>query len=99
MYHTGLRMAIPRGYVGLLVPRSSYGIRGYALLNTVGVIDSDYRGEVMVAFNKEYDYEGKAAVQMLIVPVLQLNIVVDNYLDTTTRGEGGFGSTNKGRDL
>jgi dUTP pyrophosphatase len=97
MIHTGYSFEIPTGHVGLLVPRSSAGTkRGFRLRNTVGVIDSSYRGEVMVAFESTFGrpwIEGEYLVQLVIMPVPALTLREVDYLSETERGEGGFGST------
>lgn len=99
---TGLSFAIPKGYFGLVAVRSSVGFKRNCILpNGVGVIDSDYRGEVMIAlvnqgskvqrFNK-----GERVAQMIILPCPKFDIEVsDTTLDETERGDGGFGSTGK----
>lgn len=96
----GFAAAVPPGHVALLLPRSSTGAKfGLELNNTVGVIDSDYRGEWKAALRTKsglrYSWEaGDRILQFLIVPVanqIQLTRVED--LDTSGRGTGGFGST------
>lgn len=72
-YGTGIRVRIPEGYVGIVCPRSSMGKRGYALKNTIGVIDSDYRGEVRLLLNKPITEKTRIA-QLLIMPCPQFNI-------------------------
>lgn len=99
--HTGVYIAIPRGYMGLVVPRSGKGAdEGLVLRNTVGIIDSLYRGEILCKIkNNEEEpltiekYERFA--QLIIVPVFldELNIVSE-LLDTK-RGHAGFGSSGK----
>ncbi len=98
---TGLSFEIPSGYVGLIFARSSLGTkRGLAPANKVGVIDSDYRGEVMVAL---HNHSGEKQVieplervaQMVITPFLSANFVFSDELCDTVRGEGGFGSTGR----
>lgn len=97
-YGTGLAFAIPRGHVGLLFPRSSVYKQDLRLANCVGVIDSGYRGEVMLKFDiKEnpsiiYDV-GERVGQMVIMPLSMLEVEEVAQLGTTERGEGGFGST------
>jgi len=99
--HTGLAVQIPVGYVGLVFARSSIACkRGLAPANKVGVIDSDYRGEIMVAIhnhsNSDKEIEDKERIaQMVIVPYLPVNYVLSDDLDDTERGNGGFGSTGK----
>ena len=98
---TGLAVAIPEGHVGLIFARSGLAAKfGVAPANCVGVIDSDYRGEVIVALSNSggEDYviqPGERIAQMVIVPILQANITVTDDLDDTARGAGGFGSTGK----
>jgi dUTP pyrophosphatase len=98
-YGTGLAMEIPYGYVGLIYPRSSIRKYNLELSNSVGVIDSGYRGEIQFTFNKTKIvspkiYEiGDRIGQIIIVPYPQVkfNEVLD--LNSTDRGIGGFGST------
>ncbi len=99
MIHTGLAMAIPDGYVGLNFARSGLASkRGLAPANKVGVIDSDYRGELMVALHNHGNVPqtvepGDRVAQFLIVPVIQASFCEVDELDETDRGAGGFGST------
>lgn len=101
MIPTGIAVAIPRGYVGLVFARSSLGIkRGLAPANKVGVIDADYRGEIMVGLHNHSGKDQTIApyervAQMAIVPVLQVPYEETDTLDETDRGTGGFGSTGK----
>jgi dUTP pyrophosphatase len=96
---TGVKVEIPKGYVGLIVPRSSTGKKGLSLTNTVGVIDSDYQGEIKLnILNKGMEtflgYRGDRLFQLVIVPCLVEKIVyVKEFKLTTERAEGGFGST------
>lgn len=98
-YGTGLAMEIPEGYVGMLYPRSSVFKTGMAMCNSVGVIDSDYRGEISLKFYKVdigRPYEvGERVGQIMIVPALQTLFVEADELSDTQRGEGGHGSTGK----
>ena len=96
---TGVAMAIPKGLMGLLFARSGLASKkGLAPANKVGVVDSDYRGEILVALHNHSDIEqtiepNERIAQMVFVPYVKgLFEVVDN-LDETTRGSGGFGST------
>lgn len=97
--HTGIAMSIPKGYVGLIVPRSSTGIKGMKLANGTGVIDSDYRGEIIVCLQvelraRQFNFsQGDRIAQMLFVPVEQAEFDEVLDLDSTERGTGGFGST------
>jgi len=95
-YKFGLAVEIPFGYVGLLFPRSSIFKKSMLLSNSVGVVDSNYRGEVMAVFNKlsEDSYEvGERAVQLIIMPYPKINPVWADELSNTDRGHGGYGST------
>ena len=98
-YHTGIAVEIPQGYVGLLFPRSSVYKTGLLMCNSVGVIDSDYRGEILAKFRATpytSDYEiGDRIAQLMIVPVQQCTIIEANELSKTQRGIGGHGSTGK----
>lgn len=100
-YGTGLAVEIPEGYVGLLFPRSSVSKTNLTLANSVGVIDSGYRGQIMCVFNKinnpmlqSYKVGDKVA-QLVIVAAPQFTINEVSKLSDTERGEGGFGSTGK----
>jgi len=96
-YKTGIAMEIPKGYVGLIFPRSSVYKLHHALANSVGVIDSGYRGEIMFKFYKnELEYEvGDRVGQIIIMPYPQIEFNEVKELDDSARGEGGFGSTTK----
>ena len=108
IYHTGLAIEIPKGYVGLLFPRSSVSKKQQFLTNSVGVIDSGYRGEIMAKFKpvmgsyetilelfESNEYEiGDRVVQLLIIPYPQIELEEVEELSDTERGYGGFGSTN-----
>jgi dUTP pyrophosphatase len=97
--HTGLAIAIPEGLVGLNFARSGMASkRGLAPANKVGVIDSDYRGEVMVALHNhgtepQTIEHGDRVAQMVFVPYYTAEFVLCDELSETLRGEGGFGST------
>ncbi len=99
MMHTGLSMEIPEGYCGLIFARSGLASkRGLAPANKVGVVDSDYRGEFMVALHNHSDEErtvdgGERIAQLVIVPYLKAAFFEAEELSDTVRGEGGFGST------
>ena len=98
---TGLAMEIPKGCAGLIYARSSLGSkRGLAPANKVGVIDSDYRGQVMVALHNhgktaQTISNGERIAQLLITPVFTPGFLEVAELDDTQRGTGGFGSTGK----
>jgi dUTP pyrophosphatase len=100
-YGTGLAMEIPKGFVGLVFPRSSIRNTELQLSNSVGVIDSGYRGELQATFNKTrgfgsiaYDIGDKIA-QIIIIPYPPIEFEEVQELNNTERGEGGFGSTGK----
>ncbi len=95
---TGIKVAIPEGYVGLIWDKSGISLKGVHRL--AGVIDSGYRGEVKVVLINLSDApfrieKGMKIAQMLIQPLSVVNIVETQELDDTSRGEGGFGSTGK----
>ena len=98
---TGIHVEIPENHVGLIFPRSSLGLRGITLANTVGVIDSDYRGEIicaMVSRKLESIHQYERIAQLVIVPIsIPLVTFVEELedLSNTKRGEGGFGHTGK----
>jgi dUTP pyrophosphatase len=99
MIRTGLAAEIPEGYAGLVYARSGLASkRGLAPANKVGVVDSDYRGELMVALHNHSNQDQKVApgeriAQMVITPYLTAAFVEAEELSDTVRGEGGFGST------
>ena len=101
LIHTGLSLAIPGGFAGLIFARSSLGAKRHlAPANKVGVIDSDYRGEVMVALHNhgkttQTVEPGERIAQLLIMPVMQAAFIESDTLSDTVRGEGGFGSTGR----
>ena len=99
---TGIAIALPSAeYVALVFARSGLGIKhGVAPANCVGVIDSDYRGEIMVGLQNsgESDYTIQPAdriAQLMITPVVQAQVELVDELDDTDRGTGGFGSTGR----
>lgn len=98
---TGIVMEIPNGYVGLVYARSGLSCKqGLAPANKVGVIDSDYRGNIMVAlYNQSNETrivsEGDRIAQIIIQPVEQFGFKVKENLSDTIRGNGGFGSSGK----
>ena len=101
LIHTGIAMEIPEGYAGLIYARSGIATkRGLAPANKVGVIDSDYRGEIMVSlFNQSGEpqeiADGERIAQLVITPFLAVEFTETDGLSETERGEGGFGSTGK----
>ena len=98
---TGLAMELPKGYAGLIYARSGLGVkRGLAPANKVGVIDSDYRGEFMVALHNhgavpQTIRHGDRNAQLQITPVITPGFTEVSTLSDTDRGIGGFGSTGK----
>lgn len=98
VFGTGLAVEIPEGYVGLIFPRSSICKTPLMLTNSVGVIDSGYRGEIKFMFRpvdrarKNYEI-GDRIGQMIIVPYPQITLVEADDLSDTARGTGGFGSS------
>lgn len=99
--HTGLALEIPEGFAGLVYARSGLACkRGLAPANKVGVIDSDYRGEIMVALHNNSDKEqtvvnGERIAQLVITPFLKVDFSETDELSETVRGGGGFGSTGR----
>ena len=99
---TGLKIAIPRGYVGLVCPRSGLAFKeNVTVANAPGIIDADYRGEICVLLanrnpTRRFDvFVGDRIAQLVLVPVAQAQFIEVAELDETVRGEGGFGSTGK----
>ena len=99
MVHTGLAMEIPEGYAGLVYARSGLASkRGLAPANKVGVVDCDYRGELMVALHNHSSEsqtveKGERVAQMVITPYFTAEFAEAQELSETVRGSGGFGST------
>ena len=97
--HTGIAVEIPDGFVGLIFARSGLSTkRGLAPANKVGVIDSDYRGEISVTLTNHSDVpftvnDGDRIAQMMFLPVICADFIESETLDETERGAGGFGST------
>ena len=99
--HTGISMAIPEGCVGLLFARSGLAIKqDLAPANKVGVIDSDYRGEILVALHNHGEHtriieNHDRVAQLAIIPYVTADLVETDSLDDTVRGSNRFGSTGK----
>ncbi|MBQ7368418.1 MAG: dUTP diphosphatase [Clostridia bacterium] len=97
--HTGLAMEIPEGYAGLVYARSGLAAkRGLAPANKVGVVDADYRGEIMVALHNHSNTTqtvaaGERVAQLVVAPFLKAEFEETSELSETVRGTGGFGST------
>lgn len=99
VYHTGLAVEIPEGYVGLLFPRSSIYKKSLMATNSVGVIDSGYRGEIMMVLKVTTDVvpaiykEGDRFAQLVIVPIPEIEAVEAEELSESDRGTDSYGST------
>ncbi|MBR4954948.1 MAG: dUTP diphosphatase [Clostridia bacterium] len=97
--HTGIAIELPVGYAALVYARSGMALKkGIAPANKVGVVDSDYRGEIMVSLHNHTDEDvqieaGERIAQLVIAPVVLPDFVVCDSLGDTDRGAGGFGST------
>lgn len=96
---TGVAVSIPEGFAGLVVPRSSMGKVRVVLANTLGVIDSSYRGNILLRLSNDGDAifvinkEDTRVSQLIICPVVLATFTKVDSLDDTARGSGGFGST------
>ena len=101
LINTGVHIALPEGWTGIVVPRSSIGLKtGLRLSNSVGVIDSEYRGAIGVIYDNLSDSEytikaGDRIAQFIIMPTYHFRPLVVNELPESNRNEGGFGSTGK----
>ena len=101
VYHTGLSIEIPEGYVGLIYPRSSISKYDLELVNSVGVIDSGYRGEILFKFRettKDFPniyIPGDRIGQLIIVPYPSIELEEADELSSSDRSDKGFGSTGK----
>ena len=99
MVNTGVSVSIPVGHAGLLFPRSSLSVKkGLMLMNSIGLIDSDYRGDIQcILWNSGTGTvrleTGERIAQLVVIPVAQYDWVKAAVLDMTERGTGGFGST------
>ena len=97
-YGFGIALEIPKGFVGLIFPRSSIRKTDLILTNSVGVIDSGYRGELQATFKKfglnKYNI-GERAAQLVVIPYPEIQFQQVEELTNTERGDGGFGSTGK----
>ena len=99
-YHTGIAVEIPEGYVGLLFPRSSVFKHQLQLANSVGVIDSGYRGEITLKFRICQPHISRYSVgdrigQIIIIPYPEVVVSEHDELGGSDRGEGGFGSSGR----
>lgn len=100
VYGTGIAVEIPKGYVGLVFPRSSIANKSLTLTNSVGVIDSGYRGEIKLKFKNFDDYVsiykvGERIGQLIIMPYPTIEFEEVEELSETERGNGGYGSSGK----
>ena len=99
LIHTGISLEVPEGYAGLIYARSGLASKkGLAPANKVGVVDADYRGEVMVALHNHSNEtrtisDGERIAQLVIAPFLKAEFNLVDELSDTVRGQGGFGST------
>ena len=99
VYHTGLAVEIPEGHVGLIFMRSSVSNKSISLTNAVAVIDSGYRGELLLKYKITTDslptiYQpGEKIGQLIIIPYPKINPIEVEELSSSDRNEGGFGST------
>ena len=97
--HSGIAIEIPEGHVGLLFPRSSIRDKDLSLTNSVGVIDSGYRGEITACFRVHafaYYEEGERFAQLIILPIPAVEFIeVEELNDNTDRGANGYGSSGK----
>ena len=98
VYLTGVAVEIPPGFVGLLFPRSSVSKTSLSLANSVGVIDSGYRGEIMLKYRSCENGNGyyrtdERCGQLMIIPRPKIELIEVEELSSSDRGEGGFGST------
>lgn len=96
---TGVAVAVPDGYVGLVCPRSGLSKHGVTVANAPGVVDSGYRGEVTVRLtttSAPYEvFRGDRIAQLLVIPILRPEVNFVDRLDDTERGANGFGSTGR----
>lgn len=99
-FDSGVHAAIPSGCVGIVVGRSSLAKRGVQVANCVGIIDADYRGSIKIALRATGDKDvhiddGERLAQLVVIPLARVTPRHVTELDTTARGEGGFGSTGR----
>lgn len=101
MIKTGTKVALKVGTAGLLLPRSSLcNKKGLQLVNSVGLLDEDYRGEIMFCYKNTGDKpiminRHERIGQLVVIPYIKVEFIEVDSLDDTERGDGGFGSTNK----
>ena len=97
---TGLAVAVPAGYELQVRPRSGLALKGVTCVNAPGTIDSDYRGEIKVLLGnlgteRHVVLRGDRIAQLVLAPVVRADVVLEDALDETPRGSGGFGSTGR----
>lgn len=93
-YGTGLALEIPKGFLGFLLPRSSITTKDMILKNSIGLIDSGYRGELKLRFMGSADYKvGERVGQLVIMPFPEIELEEVDELEGSERGIGGHGST------
>lgn len=101
VYHSGLAVEIPEGYVGYLFPRSSIANKSIFLTNCVGVIDAGYRGEIIAKMHITTDVRpsvyqvGERFAQLIVMPIPEVTVTEVTELSETERGEGGYGSSDE----
>lgn len=97
VYGTGLSVEIPKGLTGFIFPRSSVYKTGMRLANSVGVIDSGYRGEIkLIYYDSKTPYElGDRVGQLVVIPTPEIKLIEADQLSESDRGQGGFGSSGK----
>lgn len=101
VYHTDLAFEIPEGHAGFLFMRSSIAKKSMSMCNAVGIIDSDFRGEVTGKFRTTVPVvpaviqTGERAMQIIILPIPTVDFIESDTLTETERGDGGYGSTDK----
>ncbi len=99
---TGIALQLPQGYEAQVRPRSGLAVKhGVTVLNTPGTVDADYRGEIKVLLVNHGQEpfvvtRGLRIAQLVIAPVMQVQLVAVSALETSARGDGGFGSTGQG---
>lgn len=100
-YKTGIAMEIPSGYVGLIFPRSSISNTALSLANSVGVVDSGFRGEILLRFRVLQEEspirykKGDKIGQLIVMPYPEVEVIEVDALTPSARGKGGFGSSGK----
>jgi len=101
LFSTGISLSIPPGYEGQIRPRSGWALKnGITVLNSPGTIDSDYKGEIKVLLinlghGSVEIKRGDRIAQLVIAPVVKAELVLVNALETSVRGDSGFGSSGK----